>query len=170
MSSDKQKRKKTMIARLHIGHSCITRSFLLKGEEQPVSIGFDELLNYWTYSTYLFRFYWNRKQPLCSCVCCFRRFRLRRFLTFWKRSIFFEKFKLIIFVYVCVLLPLLSMILKLYVIIPILAHTLLKCLTSLFKYNFKIVHIPILTHTLLKSNIWWQNVYRPDITALVDWA
>ena len=33
-----------MIARLHIGRSFITRSFLLKGEEPPVRIGYDELL------------------------------------------------------------------------------------------------------------------------------
>ena len=26
------------------------------------------------------------------------------------------------------------------------------------------------TCTLLKSNIWWQKVYRPDITALVAWV
>ena len=33
-----------MIARLHIGHSFITHSFLLKGEEPPMRIGCDELL------------------------------------------------------------------------------------------------------------------------------
>ena len=33
-----------MIAQLHIGHSFITHSFLLKGEEPPVCIGCDELL------------------------------------------------------------------------------------------------------------------------------
>ena len=33
-----------VIARLHIGHSFITRSFLLKDEEPPMCIGCDELL------------------------------------------------------------------------------------------------------------------------------
>ena len=33
-----------MIARLHIGHSFITNSFLLKGQELPACIGCDELL------------------------------------------------------------------------------------------------------------------------------
>ena len=33
-----------MIARLHTGRSCITHSFLLKGEEPPMWIGCDELL------------------------------------------------------------------------------------------------------------------------------
>ena len=32
------------MARLHIGHSFITRSFLLKGEEPPVRIGCDKRL------------------------------------------------------------------------------------------------------------------------------
>ena len=33
-----------MIAQLHIGHSVITHSFLLKGEEPPMCIRCDELL------------------------------------------------------------------------------------------------------------------------------
>ena len=33
-----------MIARLHIGHSFIIQSFLLKGEESPMCISCDELL------------------------------------------------------------------------------------------------------------------------------
>ena len=33
-----------IITRLHIGHSFITHSFLLKGEELPISTGCDELL------------------------------------------------------------------------------------------------------------------------------
>ena len=32
------------MARLHIGHSFLTRSFLLKGEELPMCIGCDKLL------------------------------------------------------------------------------------------------------------------------------
>ena len=38
------RKEETMIARLHIGHSFITHSFLLKGEESPMCIGCDELL------------------------------------------------------------------------------------------------------------------------------
>ena len=43
LSPDKQKRE-TVMARLHIGHSFITHSFLLKGEEPPVCIGYDKRL------------------------------------------------------------------------------------------------------------------------------
>ena len=54
LSSDKQtnkqtkkkkERKETVVAQLRIGHSFITHSFILKGEETPVCIGCDELLN-----------------------------------------------------------------------------------------------------------------------------
>ena len=38
------RKEETVMARLHIGHSFITHSFLLKGEEPPVCIGCDELL------------------------------------------------------------------------------------------------------------------------------
>ena len=38
------KKEETVIARLHMGHSFITHSFLLKGEEPPMCIGCDELL------------------------------------------------------------------------------------------------------------------------------
>ena len=37
-------RKETVMARLHIGHSFITHSFLLNGEEPPVCIGYDKRL------------------------------------------------------------------------------------------------------------------------------
>ncbi len=40
LSSDKQERRD----RLHIGHSFITHSFLLKGEEPPMCIGCDQHL------------------------------------------------------------------------------------------------------------------------------
>ena len=38
------RKEETVIARLHIGHSFITHSFLLKGEELPVCIGCDKRL------------------------------------------------------------------------------------------------------------------------------
>ena len=37
-------KEETVIAQLHIGHSFITHSFLLKGEELPMCIDCDELL------------------------------------------------------------------------------------------------------------------------------
>ena len=40
----RNRKEETVMARLHIGHSFITHSFLLKGEEPPVCIGCDELL------------------------------------------------------------------------------------------------------------------------------
>ena len=51
--------------------------------------------NHKTYFTYLFGFYWNEREratlQLNHYVCCFRIFRLRRFLTFWE-IFFFWKF------------------------------------------------------------------------------
>jgi len=38
------RKEETVMARLHIGHSFTTHSFLLKGEEPPVCIGCDEAL------------------------------------------------------------------------------------------------------------------------------
>ena len=38
------RKEETVMARLHIGHSFITQSFLLKGEELPVCIGCDKCL------------------------------------------------------------------------------------------------------------------------------
>ena len=43
LSSEKQK-EETVMAWLHIGHSFLTHSFLLKGEEPPVCIGCDKCL------------------------------------------------------------------------------------------------------------------------------
>ena len=36
------RKEETVMARLHIGHSFITHSFLLKGEEPPMCIGCDK--------------------------------------------------------------------------------------------------------------------------------
>ena len=38
------RKEETVMARLHIGHSFITHSFLLKGEELPMYIGCDKRL------------------------------------------------------------------------------------------------------------------------------
>ena len=40
----KNRKEETVMARLHIGHSFLTHSFLLKGEELPMCIGCDEHL------------------------------------------------------------------------------------------------------------------------------
>ena len=40
----KNRKEETVMARLHIGHSFLTHSFLLKGEEPPVCIGCDKRL------------------------------------------------------------------------------------------------------------------------------
>ena len=40
----RNRKEETVMARLHIGHSFITHSFLLKGEELPVCIGCDKRL------------------------------------------------------------------------------------------------------------------------------
>lgn len=59
--------EETVISRLHIGHSYVTQSFLLKGEEPPVSIPCDELLTIeHNETTLLFRFYWNKGTIFCG--------------------------------------------------------------------------------------------------------
>ena len=40
----KNRKEETVMARLHIGHSFLTQSFLLKGEEPPMCIGCDKRL------------------------------------------------------------------------------------------------------------------------------
>ena len=40
----RNRKEETVMARLHIGHSFITHSFLLKGEEPPMCIGCDKRL------------------------------------------------------------------------------------------------------------------------------
>ena len=40
----RNRKEETVMTRLHIGHSFITHSFLLKGEEPPVCIGCDKRL------------------------------------------------------------------------------------------------------------------------------
>ena len=40
----KNRKEETVMARLHIGHSFLTHSFLLKGEEPPMCIGCDKRL------------------------------------------------------------------------------------------------------------------------------
>ena len=45
------RKEETVMARLHIGHSFLTHSFLLKGEEPPMCIRCDKCF------TYLFGFY-----------------------------------------------------------------------------------------------------------------
>ena len=52
----KNRKEETVIARLHIGHSFLTHSFSLKGEEPPVCIGCDKRLTI-EHITYLFGFY-----------------------------------------------------------------------------------------------------------------
>ena len=41
---------------------------------------------------------------------------------------------------------------------------------SPFKHGFKTAYRPILRHTLLKIKYTIWDVYRPDISAPVDWA
>ena len=110
------RKEETVMARLHIGHSFITHSFLLKGEEPPVCIGCDQHLTIKHILLVWILLKWERATlQLNHYVCCFRIFRLKRFLTFWKKLIFLEKSKFeIIFSYVCVIHPL-SMVLKLYI-------------------------------------------------------
>ena len=73
--------------------------------------------NYWTYFTYLFRSYWDTREPLSSSVtaCVVSDFTWEDFVTFWKKSIFVETFKWD-HLWLCLCLTsLLSMVLNLYI-------------------------------------------------------
>ena len=54
-------KEETLIAWLHIGHSFITLSFLLEGWGTANVHRMWWTFNYWTYFTYLFRSYWNKR-------------------------------------------------------------------------------------------------------------
>ena len=87
------RKEETVIARLHIGHSFVTHSFLLNGEEPPTcirSLTIEHILLACSF------FFLNEREPLDSSItaCCFSIFHLRRFLTFWKQSIFWQKLNL----------------------------------------------------------------------------
>ena len=88
------RKEETVMARLHIGHSFITRCFLLKGEEPPMSIGYDKRLTLEHILLKYSDFIEMRERAtlqLNHCVCCFRIFRLRRFLIFLKEINIFGK-------------------------------------------------------------------------------
>ena len=111
-----------MMTWLHIGHSFLTDSFLLKGEELPMCIGCDKRLTIEHILLTCLDFIEIRVTlQLNHWACYFRIFHLRRFLTFWKKLIFFEKFKLETFLVMFVFSP--------------------------FKLGFKTVYRPILRHT-----------------------
>ena len=79
------RKEETVMARLHIGHSFITHSFLLKDEETPMCIGCDQHLTIEHILLKYSDFIEMRERAtlqLNHCVCCFRIFRLKRFLTF----------------------------------------------------------------------------------------
>ena len=74
-------KEETLMARLHIGHSFITHSFLLKGEEPPMCIGCDKrltlehiLLICWDFS--------EKRESHFTAKSLRTLFHLRRFLTF----------------------------------------------------------------------------------------
>ena len=80
----KNRKEETMMARLHIGHSFITHSFLLKGEEPPVCIGCDKRLTI-EHTLLTCSDFTEKRESHCKLnhyVCCFRICHLRRFLTF----------------------------------------------------------------------------------------
>ena len=74
------------MARLHIGHSFLTHSFLLKGEEPPVCIGCDKRLTIEHILLTCSDFIEIREShlQLSHCACCLRIFHLKRFLIFLK--------------------------------------------------------------------------------------
>ena len=80
------RKEETVMARLHIGHSFITHSFILKGEEPPVCIGCDKRLTIEHILLTCSGFIEMRESH------CFRIFRLRRFFNFLKEINIFGKF------------------------------------------------------------------------------
>ena len=80
----KNRIEETVMARLHIGHSFLTLSFLLKGEEPPMCIGCDKRLTIEHILLTCSDFVEMREShlQLNHCACCLRIFHLKRFLTF----------------------------------------------------------------------------------------
>ena len=77
------RKEESLIARLHFGHSFVTHSFLLKGEEPPVCIRCDELLTAEHILLTCSDLIEIRERQLNHCMCCCsRRFHLKRFLIF----------------------------------------------------------------------------------------
>ena len=74
------------MARLHIGHSFITHSFLLKGEEPPVCIGCDKRLTIEHILPTCSDFIEIRETTLQlnHCACCLRIFHLKKIFNFLK--------------------------------------------------------------------------------------
>ena len=75
------------MARLHIGHSFITHSFLLKGEEPPMCIGCDKRLTKERILLACSDFIERERATLQlnHCACCFRIFH-RRFFQLFERN------------------------------------------------------------------------------------
>ena len=96
------------MARLHIGHSYITHSFLLKGDELPMYISCDVLLTIEYILLTCSDLIEIRKSHFTaqSLRMLFQEISLEKIFNFLKTSIFLEKIKLeISFRYVRVLLP-----------------------------------------------------------------
>ena len=91
------RREETVISQLHIGHSYITQTFLLKGEEPLVCIACnkqltEEITDLFTCSD----FTEIRGRAILRCSHCMFYFRTLhwRSLTIWKKSIFLAEYKL----------------------------------------------------------------------------
>ena len=101
------RKEETVMARLHIGHSFLTHSFLLKGEEPPMRIGCDKCLTIEHILLTCSDFTEIRESHFTakSLHMLFQDILPEKILNFWKKSIFLEKFKFeIIFSYVLWLL------------------------------------------------------------------
>ena len=140
--------EESVIPRLHIGRSYIIHSFLSKGEDPPMCFACDEHMNYGTHFTYLFRFYWNiKREPFYSSVtaCIISRNIIGKYFEPSERNQYFWQninFQIILR-FLVVFTHFLSLFLKIWMY------------TSFSRYIFL-------------ATVWWQNMYRPDITVLAD--
>ena len=93
------------MARLHIGHSFLTHSLLLKGEEPPVCIGCDKRLTIEHILLTCSDFIEIRESHFTakSLRMLFKDISPEKIFNFWKKLIFLEKIKFeIVFRYVYV--------------------------------------------------------------------
>ena len=108
----KNRKEETVMAQLHISHSFLTHSFLLKGEEPPVCIGCDKCLT--IEHTLLTCSDLRATLQLNHCACCLRIFHLKSFnflkeINILGKKLIWDHFLL------CLCFHLLSMVLKLYI-------------------------------------------------------
>ena len=131
--------EETVISWLHIGHSYVTQSFLLKGEESPMCILCETVKHILLFCSDFveireIRFTAQSLEFISKGIIG------KHLLTFWKKSVFLTEYKRADLFQFCLCFPIF--------------------LKPVFK---KSDYIPVLAYMYIFF-VCWQNVYRPDIT------